>query len=168
MYGLNAVALLFFIGIHLAANFLCTCEKALQQKVLRRISFLLLSFNLLRYGFAPLLQNGLKIPVEFSAVSYFLVPILVLFGRKKRVALGGICRHYGRILLLYNNDAIGRCYLRHATTTQCLYLPLLSWCAVFFRVYIDANRILCRKTNANIAQRHRLHSAPRSSFARAS
>lgn len=50
--------------------------------VLRVICFILLSYNIYRYASRSIALNFLRIPVEFSAVSYFAVPLIVLLNLK--------------------------------------------------------------------------------------
>ncbi len=50
-----------------------------RRNVLNAFCILLLIFNIIRYTFNSVSQARLKIPVEFSAVTYFVLPIIVLF-----------------------------------------------------------------------------------------
>lgn len=49
-----------------------------RRRVLNAFCILLLVFNIARYTFNSIAQDRVKIPVEFSAVTYFVLPIIVL------------------------------------------------------------------------------------------
>lgn len=83
MLGLNMFAILAFAAINMFAAYLCRCDDDKRKRLLRRICIALLSLNLCRYTLSPILGYGLKIPVEFSTVSYFAVPIIFLTGSKR-------------------------------------------------------------------------------------
>jgi hypothetical protein len=71
MYGLNMFALLVFCAIlKLSGRF----------RNVRAASVALLTVNLIRYGLPPVLGYPLALPVEFSSVSYFAVPVIALSG----------------------------------------------------------------------------------------
>lgn len=86
MYGLNAISLIFFSGISVLAVWLCKCRERTRERTLRILCLVLLAFNLARYALPPLLGDGLKVPVEFSAVAYFSVPAILLTGRRKALS----------------------------------------------------------------------------------
>lgn len=84
MYGLNAVALVFFGCINVLAYRLCKCPENKRRKVISALCAVLLSGNLLRYGIVyPLIEGVVMIPVEFSTVAYFAVPAILLLSKKK-------------------------------------------------------------------------------------
>lgn len=84
MYGLNAVALVFFGCINVLAYQLCKCPEWPQRKVVTVLCAILLSGNLLRYCVVyPYMLGTPMIPVEFSTVSYFAVPIILLASRTR-------------------------------------------------------------------------------------
>lgn len=83
MLGLNMFALLAFAAINLFAAALCKTDDETRKRALRKLCIALLSINLFRYTLSPILGNGLLVPVEFSTVSYFAVPIILLSGSKK-------------------------------------------------------------------------------------
>jgi hypothetical protein len=84
MYGLNAVAFVFFCGINLLAYRLSKASVDVRGRAMRGICLALLLGNVLRYTLAyPLLFHEFRIPVEFSAVAYFAVPAILLTGRAK-------------------------------------------------------------------------------------
>ena len=84
MYGLNAMAIAAFFGINILAYNLCKCGKKRRKHIMNVLCILLLGGNLLRYGIVyPLILGEIRIPAEFSTVSYFVVPALLLTTRKK-------------------------------------------------------------------------------------
>ena len=85
MYGLNAVAFVLFGCMNILAYQLCKCTESRRRKILRTLCAVLLCGNLLRYGLVyPFLLGTVRIPVEFSTVAYFAVP-LILLGTKRRL-----------------------------------------------------------------------------------
>ena len=78
MLGLNMFAILSFTAINIFAAYLCRCDGEKRKWLLRKICIVLVFFNLCRYTLSPILGFGLKVPVEFSTVSYFAVPIIFL------------------------------------------------------------------------------------------
>lgn len=84
MYGLNAVALVFFGCINVAAYQLCKCPEGRRRTVVRWLCAVLLSGNLLRYGVIyPFVKGVVMLPVEFSTVAYFLVPAILLTSKRR-------------------------------------------------------------------------------------
>lgn len=84
MYGLNAVALVFFGCINVMAYQLCKCPAEQRRRAVLTLCAVLLGGNLLRYGVVyPVIQGVVKLPVEFSSVAYFAVPAILLTGREK-------------------------------------------------------------------------------------
>lgn len=83
MYGLNAFAFIVFIAINVLAVHLCKCNERTRTKTMRGLCWILLFGNVLRYSLSPMLGNGIKIPVEFSTVAYFVVPVILLTGHRK-------------------------------------------------------------------------------------
>lgn len=83
MYGLNAVAFVFFISINLFAYQLCKYSEASRKRVLSALCVTLLFNNIIRYAVVyPLIGGAMRIPVEFSTVAYFAVPMILLTARK--------------------------------------------------------------------------------------
>lgn len=84
MYGLNAFALMMFMGINLIARQLCLMPSKTHEKALRILCAALLAGNLIRYGaIHPFVLHHIEIPVEFSSVAYFAVPFALLFCPKR-------------------------------------------------------------------------------------
>ena len=84
MYGLNAVALVFFCCINVTAYQLCKCPKDKRRNVVRCLCAVLLFGNLLRYFVIyPFVKGVVMLPVEFSTVAYFLVPAILLASKKR-------------------------------------------------------------------------------------
>ena len=84
MLGLNAVALVFFGCINVAAYQLCKSPEDKRRKIVLALCAVLLGGNLLRYCVVfPFIKGVVMLPVEFSTVAYFAVPTILLTGRKK-------------------------------------------------------------------------------------
>ena len=84
MLGLNAVTLVFFGCISVAAYQLCKCPENRRRRVISALCAVLLGGNLLRYGVVyPFIRGVVMLPVEFSTVAYFAVPTILLTGRKR-------------------------------------------------------------------------------------
>ena len=84
MYGLNAVALVFFGCINVLAYRLCKCAEDRRRKVVLTLCAVLLLGNLFRYCVVyPLIQGVVMLPVEFSTVAYFAVPAILLTSKKR-------------------------------------------------------------------------------------
>lgn len=84
MYGLNAVALVFFGCIHVMAYQLCKCPERLRRRTVLVLCGVLLGGNLLRYlVIYPVICHVVKLPVEFSTVAYFAVPCILLLPWRK-------------------------------------------------------------------------------------
>lgn len=80
MYGLNAVALVFFGCINVVGYRLCKWRR----QGITVLSVLLLSGNLFRYCIVyPFIEGVVRFPVEFSTVAYFAVPVILLTAEKK-------------------------------------------------------------------------------------
>lgn len=76
---LNWLAFGLFLLLNMAACWLCKQPGAMVRRVVRRICWLLLGGNLLRYlVIYPAFYHIIKIPAEFSTVAYFVVPIILL------------------------------------------------------------------------------------------
>lgn len=83
MYGLNAFALILFSALNVLAVRLCKCSDAVRTRILRALCAALLLWNVLRYAVPPLLGAPLRVPVEFSTVAYFAVPVILLTGQRQ-------------------------------------------------------------------------------------
>lgn len=84
MYGMNAVALVFFGCINVLAYNLCKCSKKVRKNVVHGLCALLLAVNVIRYCIVyPIIEGTVKIPVEFSTVAYFAVPLILLVSKKR-------------------------------------------------------------------------------------
>lgn len=83
MYGLNAVSLVFFGCINVLAYRLCRGLEETRRRTLSLLCGALLAGNLLRYGVIyPFVEGVVRVPVEFSTVAYFVVPTILLTGRR--------------------------------------------------------------------------------------
>lgn len=76
--ALNVFTLLIFIGIFVGVNNLKEFNKVTQRKIIRNVSILLLTINIVK-----IFVVDYFIPVEFSTVSYYVVPAILLFRVKK-------------------------------------------------------------------------------------
>lgn len=84
MYGLNAVALVFFGCINVLAYRLCKGPEGTRKRTISVLCGILLAGKLLRYGVIyPLVEGVIRVPVEFSTVAYFAVPMILLTSRKR-------------------------------------------------------------------------------------
>ena len=84
MYGLNAVALVFFGCINVLAYQLCKCPDKKRKKVVFALCVALLSGNMFRYCVVyPFIKGVVMLPVEFSTVAYFAVPIILLISKRQ-------------------------------------------------------------------------------------
>lgn len=84
MYGLNAVALVFFGCINVLAYRLCKCPEGQRRKIISALCVILLSGNLFRYCIMyPLIRGVVMLPVEFSTVAYFVVPVILLASKRQ-------------------------------------------------------------------------------------
>ena len=84
MYGLNAVALVFYGCLNVLACQLCKGPEKQRRHVVSALCAVLLSVNLLRYGILyPLIKHEIRFPVEFSTVAYFFVPAILLTSKKR-------------------------------------------------------------------------------------
>ena len=84
MYGLNAVALIFFGCINVLAYQLCKYPEDKRETVVLALCAVLLLGNLFRYCILySFIKGVLVLPVEFSAVAYFTVPAILLAFKKK-------------------------------------------------------------------------------------
>lgn len=83
MYGLNGFAVLAFTAINYFSVRLAKKGRS-SKKIIYMLSIFLLLLNSIRYIYIyPFVSHILKIPVEFSTVSYFTVPIIIICHFKK-------------------------------------------------------------------------------------
>ena len=84
MYGLNAVALVFFGCINVLAYRLCKCPEGKRRRVVLALCAVLLLGNLFRYCVVnPFIRGVVTLPVEFSTVAYFVVPTILLTSKQR-------------------------------------------------------------------------------------
>lgn len=84
MYGLNAVALVFFGCINVLAYQLCKRPEVQRRRIVLVLCAVLLGGNVLRYGVVyPFVLGVVKLPVEFSTVAYFTVSVILLTSRRR-------------------------------------------------------------------------------------
>ena len=79
--GLNLLALAVFTLLNRSALRLCRQDASAAKRTVRKLCWLLLGGNLLRYlVIYPVFDHVIKIPAEFSTVAYFVVPLILLMG----------------------------------------------------------------------------------------
>ena len=83
MLALNVFSLLVFLALNRLSGTLARLDGKTRTAILRILLSVLLAFNIVKYGLPPLLGEGLRIPVEYSTVAYFVVPLLYLSGLKR-------------------------------------------------------------------------------------
>ena len=84
MFGLNAVALVFFGCINVLAYRLCKCAEKKRRTGVTVLCAVLLFGNLFRYCVVyPFVEGVVMLPVEFSTVAYFVVPAILLTSKKR-------------------------------------------------------------------------------------
>lgn len=83
MYGLNVIAFIMLIAVHLLASSFCKHGSAVRARITRNVCLPLLTLTAARYAISPLLGKGFTVPVEYSSVAYFAVPIILLTGWKR-------------------------------------------------------------------------------------
>ena len=147
MDGLNTMAFIWFGFLHQAAGWLCELSAQARAKALKILGLTLLAGNCLLYALPLVRGQGLRLPAEFSAVAYFMVPLLILAGRGKAGAwaaysglMAGFFYFFAMILqgqVLYGAYAPSSIYLsmfNHGI------LYLLGLTAIRVRLYPQADR----------------------------
>ena len=125
MSGLNAIALIWFGSIHRIAGWICDVPTGTRKLILRILGLILLTGNGLVYALPPLLGQGLRLPVEFSAIAYFIVPLFILAGRGKTgswAAYSGLMAGFFYFLAMILRGEI----LYGADTPSLIYLSMLN------------------------------------------
>lgn len=78
MVGLNTFSIIMFIGITSLVIKTSRLETNKQNRIIKILALLLLAINT-----PKLLMNPMEIPVEFSTVTYFITPLILLLNIKK-------------------------------------------------------------------------------------
>lgn len=78
MFGLNAFSILVYIAITFSIFKVSRQDPKFQDKIVKLLSFTVLVINIFLFA-----KNPWKIPVEFSTVSYFVVPLILLMNMKR-------------------------------------------------------------------------------------
>lgn len=108
MYGLNAVAFVFFISINLFAYQLCKYSEASRKKVLSALCVTLLFSNIIRYVVVyPFIEGAMRIPVEFFTGGVLCSTNDIADRKKKHAELGGVFGADGGLLLLHSYGCCG-------------------------------------------------------------
>ena len=145
---MNAVALVFFGCINALAYRLCRCPKSKRRKVVFSLCAVLLLGNLIRYGIVyPFVKGETVLPVEFSTVAYFTVPVILLTSRKRLyswAAYSGLMAgffYYAAMVL-----AGGFLYETHAPVN--IFISMFCHGAVYFCGFVTIWTETCRPEDA--------------------
>lgn len=148
MYGLNAVALVFFGCINVAAYQLCKCPEGRCRTVVRWLCAVLLSGNLLRYGVIyPFVKGVVMLPVEFSTVAYFLVPAILLTSKRRLrswAAYSGLMAGFFYYLAMI--AASGVIYGAYAPLD--IYISMFCHGSIYFCGFVTIGTELCSAKDA--------------------
>lgn len=148
MYGLNAVALVFFGCINVAAYQLCKCPEGRCRTVVRWLCAVLLSGNLLRYGVIyPFVKGVVMLPVEFSTVAYFLVPAILLTSKRRLrswAAYSGLMAGFFYYLAMI--AAGGVIYGAYAPLD--IYISMFCHGSIYFCGFVTIGTELCSAKDA--------------------
>ena len=148
MYGLNAVALVFFGCINVMAYQLCKCAEGKRRKVVLCLCAVLLTLNLVRYGIVyPFVQGVVMFPVEFSTVAYFAVPIILLMAKKRLhswAAYSGLMAGFFYYLAMI--AAGGMIYGQNPPLD--IYISMFCHGAIYFCGFVTIGTEECRAKDA--------------------
>ena len=148
MYGLNAVALVFFGCINVLAYRLCRCPAETRGRVLTVLCGVLLGGNLLRYGVVyPFLLGEVRFPVEFSAVAYFAVPAILLMNKqslKSWAAYSGLMAGFFYYMAMI--AAGGPLY--HAVAPWDIYISMFCHGSVYLCGFVTIGKEPCSAKDA--------------------
>ena len=132
MYGLNAVALVFFGCINVLVHRVCAYPEPKRRKTVAVLCAVFLFANLIRYGFVyPVLLKTVVLPVEFSTVAYFAVPIILLISRERLhswAAYSGLMAGF----FYYMTMILAGGPIYHRYPPEEVYLSLLCHGVVYF------------------------------------
>ena len=148
MYGLNAVALVFFGCINVVAYQLYKCPEGRRRTVVRWLCAVLLSGNLLRYGVIyPFVKGVVMLPVEFSTVAYFLVPAILLTSKRRLrswAAYSGLMAGFFYYLAMI--AAGGVIYGAYAPLD--IYISMFCHGSIYFCGFVTIGTELCSAKDA--------------------
>lgn len=145
MYGLNALAGVFFLTWHFISHWLAKAPPALCRKVLATVLAGLLGANLLLYGLIyPVIYQRPRLPIEFSALAYFVVPLILL---NKRSRGKGWAAYAGLMagLIYYLAMMIGGGALYDKLAPPAVYLSLLFHGALYLSGLVTISRYSLRQ-----------------------
>ena len=81
--GINGMSLVVFVGLNFFVFQLNKCSEKVVFRVLKTLWALLFLGNLFRYVYAyPCLVGEMHLPIEYSTVAYFLVPLMMFLNYK--------------------------------------------------------------------------------------
>lgn len=148
MYGLNAVALVFFGCINVLAYRLCKCPENARKKVVSALCAALFFGNLVRYGIVyPFVEGVVMIPVEFSTVSYFAVPAILLTSKKRLhswAAYSGLMAGFFYYMAMI--VAGGPLYAAYAHSD--IYISMFCHGTIYFCGFVVVGTELCSAKDA--------------------
>ncbi len=147
MYGLNAVALVFFGCINVLAFQLCKRPEAQRRRVVLVLCAVLLGGNVLRYSVVyPFVLGVAKLPVEFSTVAYFVVPAILLASRRLHswAAYSGLMAGFFYYMAMI---AVGGT-LYGADAPLDIYISMLCHGAIYFCGFVTIGTELCSAADA--------------------
>ena len=82
--GINFMSLVLFAALNILAIQLNKCRRSVLKLTLGALLAVLFAGNLFRYLYAyPRLVGEVHIPIEYSTVAYFLVPVFMLVNRRR-------------------------------------------------------------------------------------
>lgn len=145
---LNMLALCFFALVNVAACWLCRQPETQIRRIVRKICWLLLGGNLLRYlVIYPVFYRIVKIPAEFSTVAYFIVPAILLVSRQKLhswAAYSGLMAGFFYYMAMI---AVGGT-LYGADAPLDIYISMLCHGAIYFCGFVTIGTELCSAADA--------------------
>ena len=148
MYGLNAVALVFFGCINVMAYQLCKCPEETRRKVVLRLCAALLLGNLFRYCVVyPFIKGVVMLPVEFSTVAYFVVPAILLTSRKRLhswAAYSGLMAGF----FYYMAMIVAGGMIYGANPPLEIYISMFCHGSIYFCGFVTIGTEECRATDA--------------------
>lgn len=136
-----------------------------KKVILNTVCAALLGFNICRYATQSILSGMIRIPVEFSAVSYFLVPLIVLLKAPKLkvwAAYSGILAGSGYFLSIavfgdivyadYKTSSIIYALCCHGAllliglivVSEDKFTPASGWVITLGLVYVSIHALLLR------------------------
>lgn len=141
MYGLNAMALIVLITVHLLAAGLCACSETTRARVMRAACLLLLLLTASRYALSPMRGKGFRVPVEYSSIAYFAVPVILLNGWKRLQSWAAYSGIMAGLFYYLTMVTVGGLVYRDYPPAE-IYLSMYSHATLYFcgLVLLSTNR----------------------------